>query len=199
MGRDQNLNLGEKSKDNVTTAEFPLFLARGLGIDRIGSGLLNAGDGGDGGGGGVGNGNGNGGERSDVEIYYRRMVEENPSSALFLSNYAQFLYQNKGDAQRAEEYYSRAILADPSDGEILSQYAKLVWELHHDKERASTYFEQAVRATPNDSHVLGAYASFLWGMEDEGSDGDGEDDHSQNFFSPGTPQSLGLNSIGTLA
>ncbi|XP_020260437.1 uncharacterized protein LOC109836828 isoform X3 [Asparagus officinalis] len=179
VGQSQNLNLVGDSRDNVgSSSALPLFLARGLGIDRLGSGLLSAG------GGGRGNGsvsNGYGGGGSDIEVYYKRMVDENPSNALFLSNYAQFLYQTKGDAQRAEEYYSRAILAEPGDGEILSQYAKLVWELHRDIERASSYFEQAVRASPSDSsHVLGAYASFLWETEDNG--GDGEDVDSQEYL-----------------
>ncbi|KAJ6852014.1 uncharacterized protein M6B38_257355 [Iris pallida] len=155
---DQNASLVENSAGG-SGGGGPLFLARGLGIDRIGSGLLNAG--------GEGGGGGGGGERSDVENYYRRMVEEDPGNALFLRNYAQFLYQSKGDSQRAEEYYSRAILAEPGDGEILSQYAKLVWELRKDKERASSYFEQAVRATPTNSHVHAAFASFLWETEDE--------------------------------
>lgn len=75
----------------------PLFLARGLGIDRVGSGLLTAG-GGDGGIGGGRSGKwdvltGNGGEPSDVETYYKKMVEENPRNALLLRNYAQYLYQ----------------------------------------------------------------------------------------------------------
>ncbi|XP_064963430.1 uncharacterized protein LOC135611708 [Musa acuminata AAA Group] len=157
----------------------PLFLARGLGIDRIGSGLLTAG-----GGGGVGICDvpmGNGGEQSDVEMHYKRMVEENPSNALFLRNYAEFLYQAKGDIKRAEEYYSRAILADPDDGESLSQYARLVWELHQDEERASSYFQQAVQAAPHDSHVLAAYAEFLWYTEeDDDGEGGAEGDGSQN-------------------
>lgn len=174
MGHEQNLNLVENyvGGGSGESAAPPLFLARGLGIDRLGSGFMNIGAGngcGDGGngGGGCDVSTGSGGERSDVENYYKRMVEEDPSNALFLGNYAQFLYQTKGDSQRAEEYYSRAILAEPGDGELLSQYAKLVWELHSDKERASCYFEQAVQATPTDSHVLAAYANFLWEAEDD--------------------------------
>lgn len=79
----------------------PLFLARGLGIDRIGSDLFAAaaGDCGDFGDfGGCGGGKcdvltGSGGEQSDVETYYKKMVEENPNDALFLRNYAEFLYR----------------------------------------------------------------------------------------------------------
>lgn len=78
----------------------PLFLARGLGIDRVGSGLLSAGGdycGGDGNGKGGGRGcsvaTDNGGNRSDLELYYKRMVEQHPTDPLFLRNYALFLYQ----------------------------------------------------------------------------------------------------------
>ncbi|KAI3974595.1 hypothetical protein MKX01_029585 [Papaver californicum] len=111
---------------------------------------------------------GEGGVENEEEIgeYYKNMVEENPSTALFLRNYAQFLYKSKGDLRGADEYYSRAVLADPRDGDLLAQYAKLVWELHHDYERALSYFERAVQAAPEDSHVHAAYASFLWETED---------------------------------
>ncbi|KAL2469587.1 Tetratricopeptide repeat (TPR)-like superfamily protein [Abeliophyllum distichum] len=107
---------------------------------------------------------------TDVEEYYRRMVDENPRNNLFLRNYAKFLHQSKGDLIGAAELYSRAILADPYDGEIISQYANLVWLLHHDKDRAVSYFERAVQATPEDSNVLASYAKFLWETEDESED-----------------------------
>ncbi|KAF8401985.1 hypothetical protein HHK36_012936 [Tetracentron sinense] len=142
-------------------ASPPLYVAKGLGIYEGG------GFGGNGGGGFTHSDSSHGGRDGyNVEEYYKKMVEENPCSPLFLRNYAQFLYQSKGDLQGAEKYYSRAILADPGDGEILSQYAKLVWELHHDHNRALSYFEQAVQAAPEDSHVLSSYASFLWETED---------------------------------
>lgn len=162
------------------TQEHPLFLARGLGIDRLGSGLLSAdcgagfddggsGSGGNGGGSGylvASGGGGGGGDRSGIELHYKRLIEEDPCNGLFLRNYAQFLYQVKGDRRRAEEYYSRAILADPNDGELLSEYAKLVWEVHGDEERASSYFDRAARASPHNSHVLAAQAAFLWDTDD---------------------------------
>ncbi|KAL5217887.1 hypothetical protein ABZP36_018571 [Zizania latifolia] len=150
--------------------EHPLFLARGLGIDRLGSGLLSADGGGCDGGGGAGGSylvtSGNGGDRSDIEMHYKKMIEDDPCNGLFLRNYAQFLYQMKGDSRRAEEYYSRAILADPNDGELLSEYAKLVWDVHGDKERASSYFERAAKASPQNSHVHAAHAAFLWDADD---------------------------------
>ncbi|KAG6496179.1 uncharacterized protein LOC121992765 [Zingiber officinale] len=151
-----------RSCDLGSSAVSPLYLARGLGIDRVGSGLFNA----------------DGyldvfiGEnvRSEVEMQYKAKVEEDPSDPQSLRNYAKFLYQEKRDLRKAEEYYSRAILADSENGEALSQYAKIVWELHHDKEWASSYFQQAVRTAPKDSCVLAAYAGFLWETEED--DGD---------------------------
>lgn len=79
--------------------KLPLFLARGLGIDRIASGLFTAGGGGDGDG-----GNGGAGRMSAVEeehaekvaaldAQYKRMMDEQPGDALFLRNYAQFLHE----------------------------------------------------------------------------------------------------------
>lgn len=150
---------GMTQSESGSPALPPLFLARGLGIDRLGSGLLTA---------SVDLGSSfAGGLQSDVEAHFKKLVEESPSNALFLRNYAEFLYQTRGDLRRAEEYYSRAILAEPDDGETLSQYATVVWELHHDVERASTYFQQAVQAAPQDSHVLAAYAGFLWETEED--------------------------------
>ncbi|KAF3322209.1 TPR repeat [Carex littledalei] len=153
----------------------PLFLARGLGIDRLGSELLDVGE--------LMKGkrpvsNGNGEENLVLDMELKRIVEEEPDNATALTDYAQFLHQNKGDAKRAEEYYSRAILADPTDGEIMAQYAKLVWYQHADVERSLSYFEKAVQLSPENSHVFAAYAGFLWEIGD-----DNEHGNQSNFQS----------------
>ncbi|KAG9445742.1 hypothetical protein H6P81_011870 [Aristolochia fimbriata] len=153
-----------------------LFLAKSLGIDD--SGLVFNGNGGDGSNFPPLGANGPG-DASVVEDYYKRMVEENPSSALVLRNYAHFLHKTKKDFRGAEEYYSRAILAEPGDGEVLSQYAQLIWQFYHDSKKASRYFEQAVQSAPDNSHVLAAYANFLWEAEDE--EEEGEDSQSQKI------------------
>ncbi|XP_043704224.1 uncharacterized protein LOC122654280 [Telopea speciosissima] len=175
FGRNNNMGLIVEEEHSYGMGEEkklvspPLYLARGIGIEVGGLG------GGAGGGGGYGgggfspdrSGEGGGREGSQIEEYYKKRVEENPCNPLFLRNYAQFLYQSKGDLRGAEEYYSRAILVDPTDGEIMSQYAELLWKLYHDQDRASNYFERAVQAAPEDNHVLAAYASFLWETKDE--------------------------------
>lgn len=58
-------------EDNIP-ASPPLHLAMGLGIDVPSF---------------------HDGTGTDVEEYYRRMVDENPRNNLFLRNYAQFLHQ----------------------------------------------------------------------------------------------------------
>ncbi|KAM3316417.1 hypothetical protein ACQJBY_034495 [Aegilops geniculata] len=185
---DQETSFGQFGFGSTYAQEHPLFLARGLGIDRLGSGLLSADcgggiDGGDGGGYLVASGGG-GGDRSGIEIHYKRLIDEDPCNGLFLRNYAQFLYQVKGDRRRAEEYYSRAILADPNDGELLSEYARLVWEVHGDEERASSYFHRAARADPHNSHVLAAQAAFLWDTDDGAGP---EDDDAMTMSYTGFP------------
>ncbi|XP_074279038.1 uncharacterized protein LOC141603964 [Silene latifolia] len=155
----QDINVVVEQNDGATTK---MHLAKGLGAM---SGGFN----------GSGGGykehktrefGGEGGDEVSMEEYYKKMVEENPGSSLFLRNYAQFLHQTKKDLRGAEEYYSRAILMDPGDGEILSKYAQVTWELHGDEDRAVTYFDRAVQASPEDSHILAAYAGFLWETED---------------------------------
>lgn len=172
------LEHGEKNGVDQSSGELsqrafqPLFLARGLGIDRLASGLMNLGV--DDGAVVIGAGNGDGrdgnysvktdygGEDYEFELYYKKVIEEDPGNALILRNYAQFLHQCKRKPAQAEEYYSRAILADPDDAETISQYGKLVWELHGDFERASTYIERAANMDQNNCFVQAAYASFLW-------------------------------------
>ncbi|KAK4425393.1 hypothetical protein Salat_1733300 [Sesamum alatum] len=144
-------------KEETRPSSPPLHLAMGLGIGTTGFGgginqdyMITRQD-----------------DRTTLEEYYKRVVDENPCNPLFLRNYAHFLHQSKGDLLGAEEYYSRAILADPSDGQTLSLYADIVWQLHQDKDRAVAYFERAAQATPDDSNVLASYAKFLWEAEDE--------------------------------
>ncbi|GMH20065.1 hypothetical protein Nepgr_021906 [Nepenthes gracilis] len=140
-------------------------------VEGLGNGIP-----GSGGGNGICNSTtGGSSENINIDEYYRRMVEENPSNPLFLRNYAHFLHQSKGDLHGAEEYYSRAVLADPQDGDILLQYAKLVWELYHDRYKALCYFERAAQADPGDSIILGAYAYFLWTTGEDEDEEDNEE------------------------
>ncbi|KAH9623851.1 hypothetical protein KSS87_003870 [Heliosperma pusillum] len=155
----QNINVAVEENDGVPSK---MHLAKGLGAMTGGF---------NGGGGGhkehkTREFGGEGGDEVSMEEYYKKMVEENPGSPLFLTNYAQFLHQTKKDLGGAEEYYSRAILIDPGDGDILEKYAQVTWEHHGDEDRALSYFERAVQASPDNSHIQAAYAGFLWETED---------------------------------
>ncbi|KAH6770284.1 hypothetical protein C2S52_015087 [Perilla frutescens var. hirtella] len=145
-------------KEETRPSSPPLHLAMGLGINGAGFGGFND---------AVDYMNSSSDDSTNVEDYYRRMVEENPRNAGFLRDYALFLHQKKGDLQGAEEYYSRAILEDPRDGQMMSLYAGIVWQLHGDKVKASAYFERAIEASPENSNVLAAYAKFLWEIDAE--------------------------------
>ena len=84
FGDEENLSVKE-------THSAVLF-----GTEDCGDGMDGYRGGGCGGGGdynSMGKGGFDGESRHEVEEYYKRMVEENPGNPLFLSNYAQFLYQ----------------------------------------------------------------------------------------------------------
>ncbi|KAI4377149.1 hypothetical protein MLD38_014829 [Melastoma candidum] len=115
--------------------------------------------------GGGGRGGGMGSDARD--LYYRRLIEGDPSNPMLLGNYAKFLKEVRGDFEKAEEYCGRAILANPSDGNALSMYGDLIWQAHKDAERADGYFDQAVKASPDDCYVMASYARFLWDAEEE--------------------------------
>ena len=170
--QEQEMEEEQEQTAQPELPELPLFLARGMGIDRLASGLFTAGMGSEAALARMASGV----DQKAVlalDAQYKEMVDEQPGNALFLRNYAQFLHEVKCDSRRAEEYYSRAMLADPTDGEIMSQYAKLVWAVHRDHERSLTYFQKSVQAAPRDSHVLAAYASFLWEQDEDDDNDDG--------------------------
>ncbi|MCL7028485.1 hypothetical protein MKW94_030150, partial [Papaver nudicaule] len=93
MGNGEKMGLIQENEEEFNEFQYlglhdddnpSLFLARGLGID------------GNGGGGGFNFAKfGEGGVENEEEIgkYYKKMVEEHPSSSLFLRNYAKFLYK----------------------------------------------------------------------------------------------------------
>ncbi|KAI4380656.1 hypothetical protein MLD38_006823 [Melastoma candidum] len=152
----------------------PAILVEEEDVDEVGF-LFGGGVGGGNGGGGGGGGVGGGGMGSDArDLYYRRLIEGDPSNPLLLCNYAKFLKEVRGDFEKAKEYCARAILANPSDGNALSMYGDLIWQTHKDAERAEDYFNQAVKASPDDCYVMASYARFLWDSEEEEEDRDGE-------------------------
>lgn len=86
---DENLVLVDslaKDFEEMRPSSPALHLAMGLGIDNTGFGGFND---------AVDYISTHSDESTNVEEYYRRMVEENPHNPLFLRNYALFLHQVK--------------------------------------------------------------------------------------------------------
>lgn len=139
---------------------------------------------GDGGGGGGRIGSGGGNEffsdsNKSADVYYRQMLQANPSNPLVLGNYAKYLKEVRGDLGKAEEYCERAILANQEDGGVLSMYADIIWERSNDAERAEAYFDRAVQAAPEDCYVAASYARFLWDAEEEEEEEQGKNETSK--------------------
>ncbi|KAK1418485.1 hypothetical protein QVD17_27630 [Tagetes erecta] len=171
--RRSSLNCTNRVLSSLSVEEDVEIDNNGLDVDeqcRI-QVMVDGTGGGDGGGKICGGGDDNGDYGSDgTDLYYRNMIEANPSNSLILCNYAKYLKEVRGDVVKAEEYCSRAILVNPSDGSALSMYAGLIWETQKDVSRAQVYFDRAVKASPDDSYVMAAYARFLWDADDEASD-----------------------------
>ncbi|RID68785.1 hypothetical protein BRARA_C00923 [Brassica rapa] len=151
----------------------------GFGIIRASSYETEVGGGGGGGGGkrrsgGRSGGDDGDGENDSTDVHYREMIEANPGNGIFLSNYAKFLKEVRGDYLKAEEYCGRAVLVSPYDGNVLAMYAELVWMIHKDSSRAESYFNRAVAAAPDDCYVQASYARFLWDAEDDEDERHGE-------------------------
>ena len=89
MGVNDEMKLLSMGGNKESPSE--MYLARGLGVERLNIGF-GGGGGGEYKGGACGRGGGGDGGGS-VEEHYKKLVEENPVNPLFLRNYAQFLHE----------------------------------------------------------------------------------------------------------
>ncbi|CAI5469124.1 unnamed protein product [Closterium sp. Yama58-4] len=80
-----------------------------------------------------------------MDDLYRESLEEDPGNALFLRNYAQFLYEVKGDYFAADAVFQKATEAAPTDGELLVLYAKFLWEGMCDAEKLHRCFSRQLK------------------------------------------------------
>ncbi|KAM1115391.1 hypothetical protein TB2_038469 [Malus domestica] len=97
-----------------------------------------------------------------TELLYQRELSKEPSNALLLANYAQFLYRVAHDYDRAEEYFKKAVGVQPPDAEAYNKYATFLWRVRNDLWAAEETFLEAISADPSNSFYAANYAHFLW-------------------------------------
>lgn len=125
-----------------------------------------------------------------TELTYQTSLSQDPSNAVLLVNYAQFLYLVAHDYDRAEEYFKKAVAAEPADGEARSKYATFLWRARSDLWAAEEMYLEAISADPSNTFYAADYAHFLWNTggedtcfplsspeEDQAHSGDGCDPH----------------------
>ena len=122
----------------------------------LGSGLLGADSGG-----GFGGSNlvtsGNGGDRSGIEMHYKKMIEEDPCNGLFLRNYAQFLYQV---LISSTANLGIQILQRKKQSNKQSHLFRHHFQVKGDYRRAEEYYSRAILADPDDGELLSEYIKF---------------------------------------
>lgn len=97
-----------------------------------------------------------------TELFYQTELLQEPSNALLLANYAQFLYLVAQDYDRAENYFKRATSVEPKDAEAMSKYASFLWQARKDLWAAEETYLEALSIDPTNSYYAANYAHFLW-------------------------------------
>ncbi|KAL1829045.1 hypothetical protein ACET3Z_007457 [Daucus carota] len=97
-----------------------------------------------------------------TELFYQKELLQEPSNALLLANYAQFLYLVAHDYDRAENYFKRATNVEPKDAEAMSKYASFLWQARKDLWAAEETYLEAISLDPSNSYYAANYAHFLW-------------------------------------
>jgi len=173
LGLDQQHDGPELLQEQRTAQpdhpEVPLFLARGLGIDRIASGFFTAGKSTAAGGKGEAMGGGveeraalreQDEEAAALDAQYKRMVDEQPANALFLRNYAQFLHEVR---RRPSARHARwPLLVSPLLRLAHSSRHEQRRQVKGDARRAEEYYSRAMLADPGDGEIMSQYAKLVW-------------------------------------
>ncbi|CAA6655127.1 unnamed protein product [Spirodela intermedia] len=97
-----------------------------------------------------------------TELMYQQAVSQDPTNAMLLCNFAQFLYLVSRDHDRAEYYFKRAAEMQPPDAEALGRYASFLWLAKNDLGAAEETYLEAIAADPGNTAHAANYAHFLW-------------------------------------
>jgi Tfp pilus assembly protein PilF len=100
-------------------------------------------------------------DSAEAEKVYQAAIEQFPSTAPLLGNYALFLERTPGRREEAEAFYKRAIEANPKHAINLGNYADFLEQTSGRREEAEPFFKRAIEADPKQGYVIGTYAGFL--------------------------------------
>ncbi len=128
-----------------------------------------------------------------AEAIYRRGLEQFPTSAPLLGNFALFLEKFRKDYDGAEEHYRRALAADPEHANLLGNYANFLKKIRKDYDGAEEHYRRALAADPEHANHLGNYANFL---QDIRKDYDGAEEHYRRALAADPEQA---NHLGNYA
>ena len=95
------------------------------------------------------------------DVIYTKGITALPASVELLTNYANFLCDQRKDIDKAEEFYKRAMDADPKKAYTLGSYAVFLQDERKDIDKAEDFYKRAIDADPKGANNLGNYANFL--------------------------------------
>ena len=96
-----------------------------------------------------------------AEEVYRQGIEQFPTAAPLLGNYALFLKEIRKDYDAAELMYKRALEADPKNAANLGNYAIFLSDARKHYDAAEAMYKRALEIDPKNAAHLGNYAIFL--------------------------------------
>ncbi len=91
---------------------------------------------------------------------YQEAIKKHGEKTI-LSNYANFLYEEKKDYDKALECYKKLIENEPNNSFILNNYATFLVDITKEYEKADEYYRKAIDADPDNLNIIAAYAKYL--------------------------------------
>ena len=97
----------------------------------------------------------------EAERHFEKLLEEDPTDAGVLCDFATFLKNIRENHDRAEAMHERSLEADPKHPNNLGNFANFLKSIRKDHDRAEAMYERAIEADPEHAALLANFASFL--------------------------------------
>jgi len=110
----------------------------------------------------------------NAEIYYKKSLDIDASSANTNGNYALFLSDIRKDFNKSEKYFLIALDINPNHININGSFANFLYD-RKEYDEANKYYLKVVELDPSNVNYIGDYASFL-------SDIKGELDKAEEYY-----------------